>query len=62
MTHIPSGRRTTLRRAESGQGMTEYLFLIVLVALVVIPAVKLLPDAVRGYVRPFYYCISRPIP
>ncbi len=47
---------------ESGQTMTEYIFLIVLVALVCIPLVELLPRAVLGYVRPFYYCLSRPIP
>ncbi|MCB0346404.1 MAG: hypothetical protein KDD66_14890 [Bdellovibrionales bacterium] len=47
---------------ESGQTMTEYIFLIVLVALVCIPVVELLPRAVLGYVRPFYYCISRPVP
>ncbi len=47
---------------ESGQGATEYILLIFLVALVCIPVMKLLPEAVRGYVRPFYYCISRPLP
>lgn len=49
-------------RGENGQAMTEYLFLVVLCGLVCIPMVKLLPEAVRGYIRPFYYCISRPIP
>lgn len=53
------GRRSS---CESGQAMTEYIFLIVLVALVCIPVVELLPQAVLGYVRPFYYCISRPVP
>lgn len=42
--------------------MTEYLFLVVVVALILIPFVKFLPEAVRGYVRPFYYCVSRPYP
>ncbi len=51
-----------VRRSERGQAMTEYVFLIVLVALVCIPVVKWLPAAVRGYVRPFYYCLSRPLP
>ena len=50
------------RRNERGQAMTEYLFLVVLCGLVCIPMVKALPQAVRGYLRPFYYCISRPIP
>ena len=45
-----------------GQAMTEYIFLVILVALVSIPIARLLPIAVRGYVRPFYYCISRPLP
>lgn len=49
-------------RHESGQAMTEYIFLIVLVALVTIPMAKWLPRAVQGYVRPFYYCLSRPLP
>lgn len=47
---------------ERGQGATEYVILVLLVALVCLPIVKLLPAAVREYVRPFYYCISRPIP
>lgn len=58
-------RGVVLKRAadaERGQAMTEYLFLVVLVALVVIPLLRLFPEAVRGYVRPFYYCISRPLP
>ncbi len=49
-------------RGERGQAMTEYLFLVVLCGLVCIPVVRWLPSAVRGYIRPFYYCISRPIP
>lgn len=49
-------------QAETGQAMTEYLILVILVSLVLIPYFKLLPEAVRGYVKPFYYCISRPIP
>ena len=57
----PAGRRR-LGSNERGQAMTEYLFLVVLCGLVCIPVVKLLPEAVRGYIRPFYYCISRPIP
>ena len=55
-------RFLSLGRDESGQTMTEYIFLIVLVGLVCIPLARSLPDAVRGYVRPFYYCVSRPIP
>ena len=47
---------------QSGQAMTEYLFLIILVALVCIPVAKWLPAAVQGYARPIYYCVSRPIP
>ena len=49
-------------QSEAGQGLTEYIALIILVALVCIPIVRLLPEAVRGYVRPFYYCVSRPLP
>lgn len=48
--------------SERGQAMTEYIALIVLVALVCLPIAKLLPAAIREYVRPFYYCVSRPIP
>lgn len=48
--------------AENGQGMTEYIILVVLVSLVCIPVFYSLPKAVLGYVRPFYYCISRPFP
>lgn len=51
-----------VRKGQSGQAMTEYLFLVVLVALVVIPLLQLFPRVVQGYVRPFYYCISRSIP
>ena len=47
---------------ERGQAMTEYIFLVVLVALVLIPFVRILPEAIRGYVKPFYYCVSRPFP
>ena len=47
---------------ESGQAMTEYIILVLFVALVCVPIVKLLPAAVREYARPFYYCVSRPIP
>ncbi len=49
-------------RTQVGQGMTEYIILIVLVALVCMPVAKWLPLAVQGYVRAFYYCVSRPIP
>ena len=54
--------RTEGKNRESGQAMTEYLFLVVLIALVCIPLTRTLPEAVRGYIRPFYYCISRPLP
>ncbi len=47
---------------QRGQGMAEYIALVILVSLVCIPLVTMLPEAVRGYVRPFYYCLSRPIP
>ncbi|MFN8390294.1 MAG: hypothetical protein U0136_08400 [Bdellovibrionota bacterium] len=49
-------------RSEQGQALTEYIALVILVALVCIPIMKLLPIAVRGYVKPFYYCVSRPLP
>lgn len=49
-------------RNQLGQAMTEYVFLVVVVGLVCIPVFKWLPDAIRGYVRPFYYVVSRPIP
>lgn len=49
-------------RNSRGQGMVEYVILVMLVAIVCIPVFKLLPEAVRGYLRPFYYCISRPLP
>jgi hypothetical protein len=51
-----------LRGSERGQAMTEYIILVILIAIVTIPILKLFPDAVRGYVRPFYYSISRPLP
>lgn len=47
---------------ESGQAMAEYVILVILVGLVCIPVARALPEAVAGYVRPFYYCISRPLP
>lgn len=55
-------RFRTVIRSNQGQAMTEYLVLIILVALVSIPVYRWLPKAVRGYVQPFYYCVSRPIP
>lgn len=58
----PEGRALSVRRSEKGQAMTEYIFLVVLVALVLIPFFRILPNAIRGYVRPFYYCVSRPFP
>lgn len=51
-----------LHSDQRGQGMAEYIALVILVSLVCIPLVTMLPEAVRGYVRPFYYCLSRPIP
>ena len=47
---------------QTGQAMTEYLILIFLVALVCLPIARMLPAAIIEYVRPFYYCLSRPIP
>jgi len=47
---------------QSGQAMTEYIILIIVVSLVSIPVFKLLPIAVAGYVRPIYYCVTRPFP
>lgn len=45
-----------------GQSTTEYIILVIVVSLVSLPIMRMLPDAVRGYVKPFYYCLSRPIP
>lgn len=56
------GRDVRAEHRERGQGMTEYLILVVLVGLVCIPLVRMLPAAVYGYLRPFYYCVSRPVP
>ena len=50
------------KNSDSGQALSEYLILVFLVALVCIPVAKLLPAAIIEYVRPFYYCLSRPIP
>ncbi len=47
---------------QDGQGMTEYIILVLLIAVISIPILRMFPEAVRGYVQPFYYCISRPIP
>ena len=47
---------------QSGQGLTEYVILVILVALVCIPIARLLPIAIREYVQPFYYSVSRPLP
>lgn len=55
-------RLVAAQHSERGQAMTEYIFLVVTVALVCIPVFTLLPEAVRGYVRPIYYCLSRPFP
>lgn len=49
-------------KCERGQALSEYMILIILVALVCMPVVRWLPDAVRGYVKPFYYSLSKPIP
>jgi Flp pilus assembly pilin Flp len=57
-----SDLKEKLSRRERGQAMTEYVILVILVALLCIPVYRTLPAAVRGYVRPFYYCVSRPIP
>jgi hypothetical protein len=51
-----------LRANAAGQAMSEYVILVILVGLVCIPVTYWLPQAVRGYVRPIYYCVSRPIP
>ena len=45
-----------------GQSMTEYVILVLLISLVLIPMVEILPEAIQGYSRPFFYSISRPIP
>ncbi len=47
---------------QKGQGLAEYILLVVLVSLVCIAMVRILPQAVRGYVQPFYYVLSKPIP
>lgn len=47
---------------ERGQSMTEYIILVVFVGLVCIPVARWLPAAVEGYLRPFFYCVSRPFP
>ena len=57
-----SQRAEMILQSEDAQAMTEYLFLVVFIALVCIPVFYLLPQAVEGYLRPFYYCISRPLP
>jgi hypothetical protein len=49
-------------RDQTGQAMTEYIFLILLVSVVSIPVFKILPKAVAGYVNPIYYCVTRPFP
>lgn len=48
--------------SERGQGMTEYIILVLLVGLVCMPIAQLLPRAAKEYLRPFYYSVSRPIP
>lgn len=62
MKKTGSDKPFKLIRSEHGQSMTEYIILVILVAIVSLPILRLYPDAVRGYLRPFYYCISRPIP
>jgi len=59
---VKENRVGATAKAEAGQAMTEYIFLILLVSVVSIPVFKLLPKAVAGYVRPIYYCVSRPFP
>lgn len=49
-------------RNQKGQALTEYILLVVLVSMVCIAMVRILPRAVRGYVQPFYYVLSKPIP
>lgn len=57
-----AGRLRRLGGDQQGQTMTEYVILVIFVSLVCIPVAEWLPEAVQGYVRPFYYCLSRPIP
>ena len=61
---LKSSRRSIskTRNDQSGQALAEYIILVVLVAIVLIPISRLLPLAVQGYLRPFYYTISRSIP
>lgn len=57
-----TARLRKLLDSEEGQAMTEYVILVLLVACVCIPIAKLLPLAIQGYARPFFYCLSKPFP
>ena len=52
----------TRKTLERGQAATEYLALIVLVTLGCSFIIRTLPVAVQGYLRPFYFVISKPYP
>ena len=50
------------QKQESGQAMTEYMVLIMVVAIVCAFLWRTLPEAVVAYMQAFFYCISRPFP
>lgn len=49
-------------RQESGQAMTEYVILLVVVALSLSFMMSALPSALSDYVQAIYFCVSRPVP
>lgn len=53
---------SAIRGSDRGQAATEYIILILIVSLVCSFIIRTLPVAVQGYVRPFYFVISRPYP
>lgn len=69
MCTLHKRNRCTSKRAKGiklhsarGQAMTEYIILVVCVALVVTFMLTALPEALQKYVRPFFFVISRPFP
>jgi len=47
-THFSKIRKTTTRRVITGQGMTEYIIVLALVALTAVVAVGYFGDAIQG--------------
>ena len=55
-------RLSRFLKDQRGQSLSEYIILVLLVGIVCLPLSRWLPTAVRGYLRPIYYSVSKPFP